>query len=71
LLPIFAPQPSQESVPIAKGRWLSSTSFEAQSRVLGDGAIDKWVFEFQGAAVDLHFEDNEGNTAEARGTMKQ
>jgi hypothetical protein len=68
---VYPAGPSQEGVPIAKGRWLSGTSFEAQSRVLGDGAIDKWVFEFQSAAVDLHFEDNEGNTAEARGTMRQ
>jgi hypothetical protein len=68
---VYPAGPSQEGVPIAKGRWLSGTSFEAQSRVLGDGAIDKWVFEFQGAAVDLHFEDNEGNAAEARGTMRQ
>jgi CubicO group peptidase (beta-lactamase class C family) len=65
------PSPLREGVPIAKGRWLSGTSFEARSRVLGDGAIDKWLFELQGAAVDLHFEDNEGNTAEAHGTMRQ
>jgi CubicO group peptidase (beta-lactamase class C family) len=62
---------SQESLPVAKGRWLTETSFEAQSRVLGDGAIDKWVFEFHGRAVDLHFEDNEGNIAGVHGTMRQ
>jgi CubicO group peptidase (beta-lactamase class C family) len=68
---VFPEGPSQEGKFIVKGRWLSDTSFEAQSRVLGHGAIDKWVFEFQGAAVDLHFEDNEGNTAEVHGTMRQ
>jgi CubicO group peptidase (beta-lactamase class C family) len=67
---VYPAAPSQEGVPIAKGRWLSETSFEVQSRVLGGGAIGRWVFEFQGAAVDLHFEDNEGNTAEVHGTMR-
>jgi CubicO group peptidase (beta-lactamase class C family) len=68
---VFPEGPSQEGKFIVKGRWLSGASFEAQSRVLGHGAIDKWVFEFQGAAVDLHFEDNEGNAAEVHGTMRQ
>ena len=68
---VFPEGPSQEGKFIVKGRWLSGASFEAQSRVLGDGAIDRWVFEFRGTAVDLHFEDNEGNTAEAHGTMRQ
>jgi CubicO group peptidase (beta-lactamase class C family) len=62
---------SQGGVPIAKGRWLRETSFEVQSRVLGHGAIDKWAFEFHGPAVDLHFEDNEGNNADVHGTMRQ
>jgi len=68
---VFPEGPSQEGKFIVKGRWLSGTSFEAQSRVLGHGAIDKWVFEFHGGAVDLHFEDNEGNTAEVHGSMRQ
>jgi CubicO group peptidase (beta-lactamase class C family) len=68
---VFPEGPSQEGIPIAKGRWLSEASFEVQSRVLGHGAIDKWVFEFQGAAIDLHFEDNEGNAAEVHGAMRQ
>jgi Beta-lactamase len=68
---VYSASPSEGGVPLAKGRWLGETTFEIQSRVLGDGAIDKWTIEFQGAAVDLHFEDNEGNTAEAQGAMRQ
>jgi hypothetical protein len=68
---VFPDGSSQDGKFIVKGRWLSGTSFEAQSRVLGHGAIDKWVFDFQGAAVDLHFEDNEGDTAEIHGTMRR
>jgi CubicO group peptidase (beta-lactamase class C family) len=68
---VYPASPSEGGVPLAKGRWLGETTFEIQSRVLGDGAIDTWTIEFQGAAVDLHFEDNEGNTAEAHGAMRQ
>jgi hypothetical protein len=66
---VYPEGPSQRGVPIAKGRWLSETSFEIQTRVLGYGVINKWVFEFHGPAIDLHFEDNVGNTAEVLGTM--
>jgi hypothetical protein len=68
---VFSDGPSQEGAPLAKGRWLSPTSFEAQRRVLGEGVTDTWVFEFQGAAIDLHFENNEGLTADVHGTMRQ
>jgi CubicO group peptidase (beta-lactamase class C family) len=68
---VYPESPSQEGIPIAKGQWLSETSFEVQSRVLGRGDAYRWVFEFRGPAVDLHFEDNAGFTAEAHGTMRQ
>jgi CubicO group peptidase (beta-lactamase class C family) len=68
---VFPDGPSQEGGPLVKGRWLSATSFEVQSRVLGQGVTDRWKFEFQGAAIDLHFENNEGFIAELHGTMKQ
>jgi CubicO group peptidase (beta-lactamase class C family) len=68
---VYPEGPSQEGIPISKGRWVSATSFEVQTRVLGRGETYRWVFEFRGPAVDLHFEDNEGFTAEAHGTMRQ
>jgi CubicO group peptidase (beta-lactamase class C family) len=68
---VFPDGASQEGAPLVKGRWLSATSFEAQRRVLGQGVTDKWLFEFQGAAIDLHLENNEGLTADIHGTMRQ
>jgi hypothetical protein len=68
---VYPEDASQEGKVIRKGRWVSATSFEVQSRVLGRGETYRWVFEFRGPAVDLHFEDNAGFTAEAHGTMRQ
>jgi CubicO group peptidase (beta-lactamase class C family) len=68
---VYPGGPSHEGIPIAKGRWLSETNFEMQTRVLGYGVVNKWVFEFHGAAIELHFEDNEGFIAEIHGTMRQ
>ena len=68
---VYPDGPLPEDTPIAKGRWLSETSFEVESRVLGYGVIDEWVFQFQGAGLDLHFKNNEGGTAEIHGTMAQ
>ena len=68
---VYPEAPSEEGIPIAKGRWINQTSFEMQSCVLGYGVIDKWVFEFHDAAIDLRFDNNEGLTAEIHGTIRQ
>jgi CubicO group peptidase (beta-lactamase class C family) len=68
---VFPEGSPQEGMPIVKGRWLSATRFEAKSRVLGSGVTNTWIFEFRDAAVDLHFENNEGLMADAHGAMRQ
>lgn len=68
---LFLDSQADEGAPLLKGRWLNTTSFEVQSRALGYGVTDKWIFEFRGASVDIHFENNEGFVAELHGTTRQ
>jgi CubicO group peptidase (beta-lactamase class C family) len=68
---VFPEGPSQEGIPIVKGRWLSATSFEAKSRVLGSGVTNTWKFEFRPATIDVHFENDDGFIGDAHGTMRQ
>jgi CubicO group peptidase (beta-lactamase class C family) len=62
--------PAYYGINAAKGRWLNERSFAIERRILGHSEIQTWVLTFDGAKVNVHFEDTDGSKAELHGEMK-
>ena len=62
--------PAYYGINAVKGRWLNEHSFAIERRILGHSEIQTWVLTFDGAKVNVHFEDTDGSEAELHGELK-
>jgi len=62
--------PAYYGINAVKGRWLNQHSFVVERRVLGHSETQTWVLTFDGARVNVHFEDTDGSEAELQGAPK-
>ena len=63
-------QPAYYGINAAKGRWLNEHSFAIERRILGHSETQIWVLTFDGARVNVNFEDSDGSKAELHGELK-
>jgi hypothetical protein len=67
---IFRKTETSVGIEAVKGRWISDETFEIERRVLGHGETQLWRLRFEGAAVDVHYENTDGFKTELQGEQK-
>jgi CubicO group peptidase (beta-lactamase class C family) len=59
--------PQWFGIAASRGRWVSDSSLEVESRILGYSATQRWTLTFDGNDISVHFVDTDGGKADIHG----
>jgi CubicO group peptidase (beta-lactamase class C family) len=63
--------PAFYGINAAKGRWTGARTFEIERRILGHSETQSWALTFDGASVDVKFENTDGTKMDLHGEQSR